>query len=129
MSDDRLVCPACAHVLTRREQARLYPFWSGLQSRPCGECGRRLRWQLALHPKLQLGAWIFRIGVLIIAASLVAATVHPAVWTLLFVALAGAWIALLGGILAVPSSQVQWLEVEEPGAQSTAVGGSRDAMR
>ena len=57
-----------------------------------------------------------------------AAAVFSATWTLLFAALGGAWIALLGGILAVPSSQGQWLEVEELGAQSTAISGNRDAL-
>lgn len=128
-SHDRLVCPACGHALTRREQARLYPFWSGLQPRPCGGCGRRLRWQLALHPRLTLGAWIFRLGALVVVTSLMTAAVFSASWALLFAALGGAWIALLGGILAVPSSKGQWLEVEDLGSPSTTLGDNRDATR
>jgi len=36
-----LACPACDHVLTRWEQGRMYPFWRGIQARPCGSCERR----------------------------------------------------------------------------------------
>lgn len=110
---DRLVCPACQHVLTRRDQARMYPFWRGLQATPCAKCGRRLRWHPDLHRTLRFGAWTFRFGMLLAFASLIAATVSSAPWTFLFSAIAGAWIALLGGILAVPRDQGKWLEIED----------------
>jgi hypothetical protein len=46
-------------------------------------------------------------------ASLIAAAVFPATWTFLFMALGGAWIAVFGGIVAVPRTQGKWLEVED----------------
>src|SRR5262245_34449495 len=111
--DLRLACPVCDHVLTRREQGRMYPFWTGLQAHPCKNCGTRLIWHRSFHRALRIGAWIFRASALVVVASLIAAVVWPVNWNIfVFIACLAAWMAFTSAMIAAPKSQGRWLEVE-----------------
>ena len=109
-----LACPACDHVLTRWEVGRMYPFWREVQARPCGGCGRRLRWRLSLHRSLRIGAWVFRTGAIVVVTSLIAAVVLHDPWGVFpFIACIGAWIAFFGGMIAAPKGQERWFELDD----------------
>jgi hypothetical protein len=92
----------------------MYPFWRGIQARPCGSCERRLRWHRSFHRQLRIGAWVFRAGTIVVVTSLIAAVVFHILWgAFLFVAMVGAWIALFGAMIAAPKSQGRWFEVDD----------------
>jgi hypothetical protein len=57
---------------------------------------------------------MFRVGALILIASLIAATVFPANWAaLVLVGIGGAWVAFAGAVVATPKEQGAWLEIED----------------
>jgi hypothetical protein len=57
---------------------------------------------------------MFRVGALILIASLIAAAAFPANWVaLVLIGLGGAWVAFAGAVVATPKEQGAWLETED----------------
>ena len=71
--DEKLIilCPICDLKIDQNELRKMHRFWSGLQTIECEGCGIGLRWHRNLHARLNIGVFVFKIGVLITSLSLI----------------------------------------------------------
>ena len=67
----KLHCPLCDLKIDQKELRKMNEFWNGLQEIECKGCGIRMQWHRSLHARLNIGAFIFKIGILITFLSLI----------------------------------------------------------
>jgi hypothetical protein len=61
-----------------------------------------------------MGAWVFRVGAIVIVASLVAAFALPVFHgVFLFISTLGAWMAFYGGIMVAPKGEGRWFDIDD----------------